>query len=62
MTREIKLWCERKGIGNRGLMVPLGKLPPNTVRCLEQVPRESFEVARIPWNSDGRGNTCEMEK
>ena len=53
---------EPSEVGSQGLIIPLGKPPPNTIRCLEQVPRESSKVVRIPWDSDEHRNTCAVGK
>jgi len=36
----------------------IGEPPLNTIRRLKQVPRETSKVVRIPWDSEGHGNTC----
>lgn len=45
---------------NRGLSVPLGNPLLSTIWHLKQVPREPSEVVRIPWDSNRRGNMCEV--
>ena len=62
MTREIRTRREHSGVSNRGLIVPLGNSLLNIIWHLEQVPMESFEVVRIPWDSNERGNMCEVGK
>lgn len=48
------------GVGNQGLVVPLGNLLPNIIWRLEQVLKESSKVVRIFWDFDKCGNTCEV--
>ena len=60
--REVGEKHEPSEVGSQGLIVPFGKPPLNTIRRLEQVPREFSKFLRILWDSDEYRNMCAVGK
>ena len=50
------------GSKTEGRLCLWGSSLPSTHWCMEQVPREFSKVVRIPWDSEGHGNKCEVER